>query len=105
MQSDNSQHRASARVEIASREAVADKARQSRDATTVILNALPNDLGRNRILNAEVAAAFWGVSVPHWRRLYRAGKVPRPIKVGERKLGWRIGVLTDALEARECAAA
>ena len=48
-----------------------------------------------------MASAFWGVSLPHWRRLYRTGKVPHPIKVGERKLGWRVGALADALNARE----
>lgn len=66
------------------------------------LNNLPPDLGRNRILNAEASATFWGVSLPHWRRLYRSGKVPRPIKIGERKLGWRVGDLADGLE-RRCA--
>lgn len=64
------------------------------------LNTLAGDLGRCRILDAEASAAFWGVSLAHWRRLYRAGKVPRPIKIGERKLGWRIGDLTDALAQR-----
>ena len=32
---------------------------------------------------------------------FRPGKVPPPTKVGERKLGWRVGVLVDALNARE----
>jgi predicted DNA-binding transcriptional regulator AlpA len=69
-------------------------------AVIMALNNLPSDLGRNRILDAEVAAAFWGVSLPHWRRLYRAGKVPRPIKIGERKLGWKIASLADGLAKR-----
>jgi predicted DNA-binding transcriptional regulator AlpA len=34
--------------------------------------------------------------------MYRTGAVPKPIKIGERKLGWRIGALVDALKAREC---
>ena len=70
-------------------------AEKNRTIATVLAN-LPSDLGRNRILSAAASAAFWGVSLPHWRRLYRAGKVPPPIKVGERKLGWRVVVLTDA---------
>jgi predicted DNA-binding transcriptional regulator AlpA len=64
------------------------------------LNNLPPDLGRNRVVDAKSSAAFWGVSLPHWRRLYRAGKVPRPIKIGDRKLGWRIGDLVDGLAHR-----
>ncbi|WP_114184801.1 helix-turn-helix transcriptional regulator [Microvirga aerophila] len=64
------------------------------------LNNLPPDLARHRILDSTEAATFWGVSVPHWRRLYRANEVPAPIKLGARKLGWRVGDLIDALAAR-----
>jgi predicted DNA-binding transcriptional regulator AlpA len=70
-------------------------------AITATLANLPSDLGRNRILDAAASAAFWGVSLAHWRRMYRTGAVPAPIKVGERKLGWRVGALVDALKARE----
>jgi predicted DNA-binding transcriptional regulator AlpA len=65
------------------------------------LNTLPPDLGRNRILDSRNAAEFWGVSLPHWRRLYRAGKVPPPIPIGDRKKGWRVGALIDGLASRE----
>jgi predicted DNA-binding transcriptional regulator AlpA len=65
------------------------------------LNTLPPDLGRNRILDSSNSAAFWGVSLPHWRRLYRAGKVPPPIRIGDRKYGWRVGALIDGLASRE----
>ncbi len=68
------------------------------------LNNLPFDLGRNRVLDAATSAAYWGVSLPHWRRLYRAGKVPCPIKIGDRKLGWRICQLADGLAKRADAA-
>jgi predicted DNA-binding transcriptional regulator AlpA len=64
------------------------------------LDSLPHDLGRNRIFDSKNSAQFWGVSLPHWRRLYRAGKVPTPIKVGDRKYGWRLGDLIDALAER-----
>jgi predicted DNA-binding transcriptional regulator AlpA len=67
--------------------------------------ALPPQLEAARIVSAAQAAAYWGVSLPHWRRLYRAGRVPHPIKVGERKLGWRAGDLLAAIEARLMAAA
>jgi predicted DNA-binding transcriptional regulator AlpA len=82
-----------------------EKAARTKAAVAATLNNLPSDLGRNRVLDAATASAFWGVSLPHWRRLYRTGKVPQPVKVGERKLGWRVGVLADALAARETAGA
>jgi hypothetical protein len=78
----------------------AERAAEKRAAVEATLASLPPDLGRNRVLDAATASAFWGVSLPHWRRLYRAGKVPRPIKIGERKLGWCIGPLADALAVR-----
>jgi predicted DNA-binding transcriptional regulator AlpA len=63
-----------------------------------VLDTLPAELTRHRILSAAQAAQLWGVSLPHWRRLYRLGKVPAPIHIGERKLGWRAGDLIDALD-------
>ncbi|HEY8009175.1 MAG TPA: hypothetical protein VIE66_20875 [Methylocella sp.] len=62
---------------------------------------LPSELTLHRILSSSQAAQLWGVSVPHWRRLYRAHKVPAPIKIGDRKLGWRASDLIDGLKARE----
>jgi predicted DNA-binding transcriptional regulator AlpA len=59
---------------------------------------------RHRILDSTQAAAFWGVSRSHWRRLYQSRRVPTPIKVGERKLGWRVGDLIDGLNQRAEAA-
>jgi predicted DNA-binding transcriptional regulator AlpA len=77
---------------------------EKKSAAAMALNNLPPDLGRNRVLDAETSATYWGVSLPHWRRLYRSGKVPRPIKIGDRKLGWRIGDLADGLAQRADAA-
>jgi predicted DNA-binding transcriptional regulator AlpA len=71
-----------------------------RRRTTPSLDALPAEAIRGRILNSRQAAQYWGVSLPHWRRLYRSGKVPEPIPIGVRKKGWRLGVLDDALAAR-----
>lgn len=65
---------------------------------------LSNEAERSRILDSAQAAAFWGVSVPHWRRMYWTKRVPAPIRIGERKYGWRVGDLIDALEARAKAA-
>ena len=64
------------------------------------LNSLPSDLARNRILGSAKSAEFWGVSTSHWRRLYRAKKVPAPIRIGDHKYGWRVGALIDALAER-----
>jgi predicted DNA-binding transcriptional regulator AlpA len=65
------------------------------------LDNLPADISRHRILNSAEAARFWGVSVPTWRRMYRAKVVPLPIQLSARKLGWRAGDLIDALAARQ----
>jgi predicted DNA-binding transcriptional regulator AlpA len=65
-----------------------------------IFDKLTPDTARLRIVDSAEAAEFWGVSLPHWRRLYRHQKVPTPIKIGDRKLGWQLGILIDALEAR-----
>ena len=46
---------------------------------------IPSDLSRDRLLKTEQAAEFLGLSIPHFRRLYRAKKVPSPIKIGERQ--------------------
>ena len=64
---------------------------------------LPTDLARHRVLDTAESAAFCKLSVPHWRRLYRAGHVPRPLKLGTRKLGWRWGDLVDWLQAKAAA--
>jgi len=56
---------------------------------------LPSELNRERLLDTEQTAEFLGMSIPHLRRLYRAHKVPPPIKIGERKYGWRLGALID----------
>ena len=87
----------------AGKEAAKNRAAERKAAIELTLTRLPLDLGRSRILSAAESAAFWGVSLPHWRRLYRAGKVPLPVKVGERKLGWPVGALADGVAAREAA--
>jgi predicted DNA-binding transcriptional regulator AlpA len=62
--------------------------------------SLPPAFEKSRILNCQQAAALANFSVPHWRRLYRAKKVPAPIKLGERKLGWRASELLNWLAER-----
>ena len=64
------------------------------------LNDIPATAERSRILNAKQTAALFGVSLPHFRRLYKAGKVPAPIRIGERKLGWPMGKILDFVAAK-----
>jgi predicted DNA-binding transcriptional regulator AlpA len=64
------------------------------------MNALPVDLSRHRVLGTKEAASLLNYSVPHFRRLYRAGKVPAPIEIGERKKGWRVGALIDFVDSK-----
>jgi predicted DNA-binding transcriptional regulator AlpA len=59
------------------------------------LEHLPSDLARHRILDSADAAAFCRFSVPHWRRLYRGGSAPKPVRLSTRKYGWRLGDLID----------
>ena len=62
-------------------------------------NHLPADLARHRVLDTAQSAPFCGFSVPHRRRLYRAGKLPKRVRLSSRKYGWRIGDLIDLIEA------
>ena len=59
------------------------------------LTELPAELARSRVIGAAEAAALCNISLPHWRRLYRTGKAPAPIKLSERKLGWRAADLLN----------
>jgi prophage regulatory protein len=64
---------------------------------------IPSDLSRDRLLDTGQTAEFLSISIPHLRRLYRAKKVPEPIKIGERKIGWRLGVLIDFVAVKSAA--
>jgi predicted DNA-binding transcriptional regulator AlpA len=70
-------------------------------AAPITLDHLPPDVTRHRILSTAEAAQFCRISVPHWRRLYRTGKVPKPIRLGTRKYGWKLSALLELLD--ECA--
>src|SRR4051794_14896707 len=71
-----------------------------KSTAAVALNQLPPDLQRTRVIGTAEAAALNNFSIPHWRRLYRTGKVPKPIRISDRKFGWRLGDLIDFIEAR-----
>ena len=42
----------------------------------------PFDRERAKVLGSAEAAAFIGLSLPHFRRLYRLGKVPKKLEGG-----------------------
>jgi predicted DNA-binding transcriptional regulator AlpA len=65
-----------------------------------MLDHLPPDMVRRRLLDTAEAAEFCKISIPHWRRLYRTGKVPRPVRLSARKYGWRLGDLADFIDQR-----
>jgi predicted DNA-binding transcriptional regulator AlpA len=65
----------------------------------ISLTHLDPVMARSRVLDTAEAAAFCRFSVPHWRRLYRAGMVPAPVRLSTRKYGWRIGDLVEWIEA------
>jgi predicted DNA-binding transcriptional regulator AlpA len=68
------------------------------------LGNVPDSLNRERVLDTAQAAEFCNFSVPHFRRLYKAHKVPPPIRIGERKFGWRLGGLIDLVASKAPAA-
>jgi predicted DNA-binding transcriptional regulator AlpA len=80
-----------------------EKKTVSRQSAQDVLGTLPEGIARFRILNAAQSAAFWGVSLPQWRRLYRMKRVPSPVMLSERRMGWRVGDLIDALATRTAA--
>jgi hypothetical protein len=43
--------------------------------------------------------------VPNWRRLYRSGRAPKPLKIGARKNGWRLSALIEFLAEKSRQAA
>jgi predicted DNA-binding transcriptional regulator AlpA len=47
------------------------------------------------------AAAYFGYSVSHFRALVRAGKLPQPVRIAGRKLGWRASLLSEFATAAE----
>jgi prophage regulatory protein len=64
------------------------------------LPTFSHDFEKSRILNSAQSAEFIGLSVPHFRRLYRSGKAPKPLLIGDRKYGWRAGDLVQWLASR-----
>ena len=66
---------------------------------------LPAYLNRHRILSLRQTASLYDISVVHLRRLIKGKKVPEPIRIGERKLGFVAGVVLDDIARRTSSAA
>lgn len=66
-----------------------------------LLDTLPPDLGRHRVLGTRETCEFVNISVAQWRRMRSLGETPAPIMLGSKKHGWRIGDLIDWLASRE----
>ena len=54
---------------------------------------LPEEFARDPILSTAQTAEAVGTSSVHLRRLAKTGKFPAPIKIGYRKLGWRLSTI------------
>jgi predicted DNA-binding transcriptional regulator AlpA len=65
-----------------------------------LLENLPPDLGRQRVLSTRQACEFVGISVAHWRRIRAHGEAPAPILIGTRKHGWKVADLIDWIASR-----
>lgn len=63
----------------------------------------PAEIARKRVLPTEKAAEFCGQSLANWRKLRTEKKLPQAIRVGGKKLGWRVGDLIDWLDQKPSA--
>jgi predicted DNA-binding transcriptional regulator AlpA len=66
-----------------------------------VVDSLPAELGRHRVLDTQETCEFVSVSVAQWRRMRTLGETPASIMLGSKKHGWRIGDLIDWLASRE----
>ena len=58
----------------------------------------------DRFLGSAEAATFFNYSLPHFRFLVKTGRLPAPVRISGRKLGWRQSLLSefaDAIEAEQ----
>jgi predicted DNA-binding transcriptional regulator AlpA len=53
---------------------------------------------RHRVISETQAAELAGVSLVHFRRLRRQNKGPRFVRLGERRLGYRLGDVIDWID-------
>lgn len=68
-----------------------------------VLDRLPPEIARKRVLPTELAAEFCGQTVWNWRKLRASNKLPNAIRLGGKRLGWRVGDLIDWLDQQASA--
>ena len=66
-----------------------------------IKKVLFQNFGTDPLLGSIQTAAALDLSPVHLRRLASAGKIPPPLVVGYRKLGWRLSTIKKILAERE----
>ncbi|WP_187272384.1 hypothetical protein [Methylobacterium sp. WL9] len=57
-------------------------------------------LALDRVVGTKEAAMLCNISVVHLRRLVKQNKVPAPVRLSERKMGWRLGTLNEFIAQR-----
>jgi predicted DNA-binding transcriptional regulator AlpA len=67
----------------------------------VITSELPVEAAPHRILSKAQVAELIGQHPAQVNRLVKAGRLPRPFRIGERKLGWRLSAILDHLAKAE----
>ena len=63
--------------------------------------SLPEALQSDPLMGTFATAKALNITPVHLRRLCRAGKIPPPLKVGHRKLAWRLSTITKFIAERE----
>jgi predicted DNA-binding transcriptional regulator AlpA len=66
---------------------------------------LPPSLDGSRILSAKQAAEMLGISLCTLRRLHWAAKLPAPIQLSTRRIGWKVADLLAFVECSRAAEA
>jgi predicted DNA-binding transcriptional regulator AlpA len=61
---------------------------------------LSEALEHKRVVDEVRAAELVGLSVVHLRRLRQQGKGPRYVRLGSRRLGYRLGAVFQWIDAR-----
>jgi predicted DNA-binding transcriptional regulator AlpA len=69
--------------------------------TTLPEPRLPESLTLERVLDAKQGAELFGVSVATFRRLHRTKKLPAPVQISDRRLGWKARELLAYRDARK----
>ena len=82
---------------------VLDRKAQPKTGPPGAIAGLPSDLAARRVVDAETAAEFCGLSVPKWRVMCRNGDGPKPIRLSVNRIGWRLSDLIAWLDQREVA--